>query len=87
MFAQPVLHAGESKNQPKRPKTQQGEQRQRSKVREEAFAPVRGLDVLPHSSPEAPAFPVEPGRDAKKGPLDAPRQGNRRGARGRDPGG
>src|SRR5260370_37230329 len=74
MFAQAVLHTGESENQPKRPKTQQREQRHRSKVRQETFAPVRGLNMPPHSGPDAPGFLVEPGRHAKKSPLDAPRQ-------------
>src|SRR4030081_3112188 len=74
MFAEPVLDTGESKDQPERPKTQQREQRYRSEVREEAFAPVRGLDMPRHSGPELPGSLVEPGRDAKKSPLDAPRQ-------------
>ena len=72
MFAQSVLHAGESKNQAERPKTHQWNQRQRPKVRQKAFAPVGGLDMPPHPGPEAPAIPVEPPRDAKTA-FDAPR--------------
>jgi hypothetical protein len=60
MFAQSVLHAGESKNQADRPKTHQRDQRQRPKISQEALAPVRGFDVPPNSGPEAPAIPVEP---------------------------
>jgi len=72
MFAQSVLHAGESKNQAERPKTHQWNQRQRPKVRQKAFAPVGGLDMPPPPGPEAPAIPVEPPRDAKTA-FDAPR--------------
>ena len=73
MFAQSILHAGESKNQSERPKPQKHNERKRPIVCQEAFAPSLGLDVQPHSSPKAPGFFVEQARDAKSS-SDAPRQ-------------
>src|ERR1700690_898867 len=76
MLAQSILHERKSKKQSDCPKAQEHDQRQRSKVGKKPFAPVRGLDMQPHSAPEAPGFLVKRGRDAKV-PFDASWQNHR----------
>ena len=73
MLAQSVLHTGKSENQPHRPEAQQDNKRQRSKIGEKTFAPVRGLDTPAYAYPKAPCIFVEPRRNTEMA-LNAPWQ-------------
>src|ERR1700722_19279509 len=73
MFAQSILHTGESKNQSHGPNTQQHQQRQRPVVGKKALATVRRPNMQPHPRPESPEVSKEQGCDSKSA-FDAPWQ-------------